>query len=107
MKLTQKGTPFRLILGLEYTLNPRPPSGSKPPHLRPLPVILDIPVIQAFGWDDWGVGNPEERRQPPWHYPKHQQKPTSLPGLLRAIQKIKSAALAAILFDPDKVEGQR
>ena len=31
----------------------------------PNPVILATPVVPAIGWDDWGDGNPEERRQPP------------------------------------------
>ena len=29
-------------------------------------VILGTPVITAEGCDNWGVGNPEERNQPPW-----------------------------------------
>ena len=38
--------------------------GSVTPHA----VILGTPVITAFGCDNCGVGNPEERSQPPWAY---------------------------------------
>ena len=34
----------------------------------PPAVILGTPVITAFGCDNCGVGNPEERSQPPWAY---------------------------------------
>ena len=38
---------------------------------RPRPVILDTPVIPAIGWDDWGVGNPEEQRRITLIFPLH------------------------------------
>ena len=43
-------------------------------------VILATPVIPAIGWDDWGDGNPEERRQPPVGH--LQQDGSSLPVTL-------------------------
>ena len=36
--------------------------------MTPHPVILDTPVIPAEGWDDWGVGNPEEQRAQSCYY---------------------------------------